>query len=192
MNPFKVYEEILNNYLHEETIPFLEKAWNESHRKYHNIDNHLNPLLIYIDRNRFRLNPYDYHALILAAFFHDAYYNPRNYKNNEGESIKRFIASYKNWDNRIRNMVIEMIEATKYRKRPTTYLIRLFWDADNADFYKGYEKLLENEKLLRKEFKHIPKKIYKKKRIEFLESNFKLFDNEVDRDLIKLIKYINK
>jgi predicted metal-dependent HD superfamily phosphohydrolase len=188
INPFKHYKKILEEYLHSKTIPFLENAWNEPHRKYHSI-NHLNEVLEYIEQN-FNVHTIDYDSLILAAFFHDCYYNPRDNKNDEDESIKRFLSSFKDSSHRIRNVVVEMIESTKYRKVPMNYLTRMFWSADNAGFSKGYEKLLKNEKLIHQEFIHLPKKIYKKGRISFLKTNIGLFNSSVDKDLNKLIEYI--
>lgn len=188
IDPFVRYREILEKYLHQETIPFLKNAWYEPHRKYHSI-NHLNEVLEYIEQN-FNVPSVDYDSLILAAFFHDCYYNTRDNKNNEDESIRRFSSSFKDLSNRIRKNVVEMIESTKYRKVPKYYLTQMFWKADNAGFNKGYEFLLKSEKLIRQEFIHVPIIIYKKRRIEFLETNIGLFDSSVDKDLNKLIEYI--
>lgn len=190
MDPFVYHEGLLNKYLHAETIPFVKNSWNEPHRKYHNV-NHLVKILEYIERQRFRLNQPNYDALVLAAFFHDVYYQTRGFKNNEDESIKRFVASYKHHDLSLRNAVIEMINATKFRKRPDKYLVRMFWDADNSGFYGGYENLLKYENLIRDEYKHVPYFFYRKKRIEFLRSNIGLFDNQVDKDIEKLIDHIS-
>jgi len=191
MNPFIVYKEVFNKYLHMETPSQLLKAWSEPHRKYHNID-HLISVLQYIDKYRFSLPNDFYDALVLAAFFHDCYYDPRTSLNNEDESIRKFLVSFKtrgnNWN--IRNAVISMIEATKYRKRPKEYIVRLFWEADNHNFYDGYETLLKNEHLIRQEFIHVPKSVYRVNRIKFLKSNLGLFNSNVDNDLNKLIKYV--
>lgn len=190
MDPFKVHKELLLKYVKREHIPFLQQAWNEPHRKYHNIE-HLNEVISYIDRNKFRILPIQYDTLILAAFFHDAYYNPRDTKNNEDESIKRFLASYNYSDLKIRNEVVSMIESTKYRKQPIDFFIKMFWDADNAGFYRGFKNLLENEKKIKQEFSHVPLNIYKKNRIEFLKTNINLFDREVNKDIDKLIEYVS-
>ncbi len=190
MDPFSVYEDILSMYLHKETIPYLKNAWNEPHRKFHNI-NHLNRILVCIERNKSRLSKTDFETLVLAAFFHDAYYDPRNPSKNEDESIRRFIASYKFSNSKIENDVIAMIDSTKHRKVPDQYLIRMFWAADNIGFYDGYEKLLKTEKMIRQENIHIPLSVYKKKSIEFYKTNIGLFDKEVDKDIEKLIKTIS-
>jgi predicted metal-dependent HD superfamily phosphohydrolase len=227
-NPFNEYKSLLIRYLQPEFIVYVERAWNEPHRKYHNIE-HLKSVIKYINKFRFELPPSVYDALILAAFFHDVYYNPRDNKNNEDESIKRFLVTFsgskqtitkkfivqttkeadeykpykqkKNTiqqkqihlkspdDNNIRNLVVAMIESTKHRKVPTNPVIRLFWEADNSIFFEGLNQ--DYEKLIREEFKHVPVKVYKKKRIEFLKSNIGLFkDAKVDEGLNDLIKYV--
>lgn len=188
-NPFEVYKTILDTYIDPNSIPHIYSAWNESHRHYHGM-NHLKDILSYIEKNRIGLNSIKYDILVLAAFFHDVYYNPKTYDNNEDESIKRFVASYVNQDSDVRNAVIQLIEVTKHRKRPKQELAKLFWDADNHGFYKGYDELLKHEKLLRKEFIHVPNHIWKIKRIEFLKTNIGLFDSSVDKNINKLIEYV--
>lgn len=190
MDPFREYNSILKKYIKEETIPLLEASWKEPHRFYHNID-HLNEILEYIEKCRFDTHPIDYDILILSAFFHDAYYQPRNNLNNEDESIKRFLTSFDHRDVNIRNGVIAMIESTKHRKKPKHLLVKFFWEADNLGFNEGYDTLLNNEFKIRKEFNHVPKLVYKKERIKFLKSNLGLFNEKVDQDLNKLIKYID-
>lgn len=191
MNPFIVYKEILDKYLHADSSLKLQQAWSEPHRKYHTTD-HLISVLKYIDKYRFGLPNEFYDALVLASFFHDCYYDPKSSKNNEDESIRRFLFEFRtkgdNWN--IRNAVMAMIEATKHRKRPSQYLIRLFWEADNHQFYDGYETLLKNEHLIRQEFIHLPKSVYRTNRIKFLKTNIGLFNTNVDNDLRKLMKYI--
>ena len=190
-NPFKTYSNILNKYLFKETIPYIEKAWNEPHRDYHNI-NHLNDIIAYIENKRFNLSPDQFDALILGAFFHDVYYDTRENKNYEDESIKKFLASYSHKNYNTKNLVVALIEATKYRKRPDHYLIKLFWEADNNGFYKEYDNLLKTEQQIRNEYKHVFNSIYKKNRIEFLKKNLGLFNSKVDSNLLKLIEHVKK
>ena len=189
-NPFKIFEEILERYLHVGTIPHLNMAWQEPWRKYHGV-NHLNEILKYIDGYKYKIHSLDYDALVLAAFFHDCYYNPRDNKNNEDESIKRFLSSFKSDNWKVRNAVVEMIETTKHRKHPGAPLLKIFWEADNDGFNRGYKKILENELLIRKEFIHIPKERYKKARVEFLKTNIGLFGKKADEDINRLIGYVN-
>jgi len=194
MNPFIEHKELLDKYIFKEHIPFLEQAWKEPWRVYHGM-NHLQDILEKLKESAHKVHPYDYDSLCLAGFFHDCYYNPRDNKNNEDESIKRFAKSFKPSKHRyirnISNNTSEMILATKYRKRPQDKLVRIFWEADNAGFYNGYDWLLESERWIRKEYVHVPKKLYKKGRIDFLKTNIGLFDSKVDVDIEKLIEHVN-
>jgi len=190
MNPFIEYKSILDTYVYEEAIPFIKSAWDEPHRKYHNLD-HLESILSYISKYRYQLHQLDYDSLVLASFFHDVYYDPKNNLSDEDESIKRFISSYKDSNYITKDNVITMIESTKHRKIPKHYLVKIFWMADNQSFYEGYDELLKNEKNIRKEFNHLQNIVYKKKRIEFLKSNIGLFGEEGNKNINKLIQYIN-
>lgn len=192
IDPFEIeeYKSILERYIYDVVVSYLRNAWNEPWREYHGM-NHLNEILQSIKSYESRVHPLDYESMVLAAFFHDCYYNPRDHLNNEDESIKRFLASFKGSDTRVRNNVVEMIESTKHRKVPNPSIIKMFWEADNGTFKEGYSKLLKNEPLIRKEFKHVLNSVYKKKRIEFLESNFGLFGKKADADIQKLVEYVN-
>lgn len=188
MNAFILYQDLLSKYISKEIIWLLQNEWNKPHRFYHNV-NHLNDILTYINSYKYMLNTEHYDALILAAFFHDAYYETKNNINNEDESIKRFLSSYNHTSQIIKNFVVLTIESTKHRKRPDNILLQLFWDADNDILNKDYKALINYESLIRKEYIHIDKQIYKKKRIAFLQQNLKLFDTNKS-NLLKLVKYI--
>jgi predicted metal-dependent HD superfamily phosphohydrolase len=86
----------------------------------------------------------------------------------------------------------EMIESTKYRKRPNDYLTRIFWDADNAGFLDSYENFLEVEKKVKEEFSHLSLKSYKKGRISFLKSCLGVMGEKADRNIKMLIDHIEK
>ena len=90
------------------------------------------------------------------------------------------------------HVVCSLIEVTKYRKRPFGKLEKIFWDADNAVFKKGYDILLKNELLIAKEYSYVPKKEYKEGRLKFLVSCKGLFGSTADKDLDKLIAYVEK
>jgi len=193
MNPFLAFREILSMYVDEKSLNLLPQLWNEKSRFYHST-NHLIQILQDIEKDiEFKeLNVYEKHALLLSAFFHDAIYDPRK-KDNEERSIDLFVNSFKDkTDTQMLNTVKKLIEVTKYRKRPIDKLQRIMWDADNAGFKKGYDTLLKNEKLIAQEYFFIPKKEYKQKRIEFLKTNIGLFNSSVNKDLEKLIKYVEK
>jgi len=190
MNPFRTFKKILETHFYKNSIKELEYLWNKKDRYYHNTD-HLIQIIKDIENDiSFKLlDVYEKHILLLAAFTHDAIYDPKK-KDNENQSIYFFKCAFKTNDTKILKKVCDLIEVTKYRKRPTEKLERIFWNADNAKFKDGYKTLLNNEMKLRKEFSFLSSTEYKEKRIEFLKSNFGLFNSSVDKDIQKLIDYI--
>jgi predicted metal-dependent HD superfamily phosphohydrolase len=189
MNTFAFYKEILEKYLSQYTIFKLGEAWNEPRRKYHNVD-HLRQILEDLEKKKNFVSPVQREALILAAFFHDAIYIPGN-KDNEYKSLQIFIRSYQGKDWHMAKKIGEMIECTKYRKRPQDPLLRIFWDADNAMFFKGDPKgLIENEKKIRAEFNFLSNGEWKKNRIIFLESCLGTFGPRGDEAIKENIKYV--
>lgn len=194
MNPFKDKQilKVLKKYITEDNIKKLEKLWNLPYRYYHNI-NHLVDIIFNIKNDvRFTdLNVQEKHILLLAAIFHDAIYEPKQ-KDNEDMSIKLFNVMCIKLNTDIKENVIECIEATKYRKRPISKLPQMLWDADNKGFIGNYQKFLNIEHLIRKEFSFIGNVEYKTNRIKFLESNIGLFNKTGDENIKKLIKYIEK
>jgi predicted metal-dependent HD superfamily phosphohydrolase len=191
MNPFILYKNILEKYVSTQVIFKLEEAWNEPKRKYHNVD-HLKQILEDLEKKRSFVTPIYREALILAAFFHDVVYLP-GHRDNEDKSLQMFIRTYKGTDWFMAKKVGEMIECTKYRKRPTDPLLKIFWDADNAMFFKGDIKgLIVNEHKIRQEFNFVSKEEYKKKRIAFLKTCLGTMGPKADQGIRDLIKYIEK
>jgi predicted metal-dependent HD superfamily phosphohydrolase len=188
MNPFSFYYNILKTYIRESFINSLYNLWDDPKRKYHNID-HLKNVLAYIEKNRNSITSYDrYISLILAAFFHDAWYDPKN-NFNEDKSIDLLFRNYTHLNKAILHEAIKLIETTKHRVIPSEKLSKLFWMADNEGFTKDFEhhKLIEQK--IRSEFSHIGDKQYCEKRIEFLKTNIDLFDKKINENILKLIKY---
>jgi len=192
MNPFKKFKTILENNISKTSLIELPFRWSEKHRFYHTTE-HLTQIIADIEKNNQfdALNVFEKQALLLASFFHDAIYESKR-KDNEEQSIKYFVYSYIGNDNKMLKTVCDLIKTTKYRKRPINKLERIFWDADNAKFKSGYDVLLKNEKLIRKEFSFLNNLDYKKKRIEFLKQNIGLFGISTDKNIKKLLAYIEK
>jgi predicted metal-dependent HD superfamily phosphohydrolase len=191
MNPFSLYKDILEKYLSISTILKLEEAWNESRRKYHNID-HLRQILEDLEKKRNFVLPIHREAFILAAFFHDAIYVP-GHQDNEDKSLQLFIRCFQGTDWHMTKKIGEMIECTKFRKRPTHPLLRIFWDADNAMFFKGDIKgLIANEHKIRQEFNFVSKEEYKKKRIAFLKTCLGTMGPKADQGIRDLMKYVEE
>jgi predicted metal-dependent HD superfamily phosphohydrolase len=189
MNPFTIYKDILEKYLSPVTIFKLEEAWNEPRRKYHNMD-HLRQILQDLEKKRSFVIPIHWEALVLAAFFHDAVYIPGQ-QNNEEKSLELFIRCYQGKDWHMAKKIGQMIEVTKYRKRPVDPLLKLFWDADNAMFFKADIKgLIENEHKIRSEFNFVSKEEYKKKRISFLKTCLGVMGPKADQGIRELMKFV--
>jgi predicted metal-dependent HD superfamily phosphohydrolase len=191
-DPFKFFHSILEIHISSKSIQQLQILWNEKTRFCHSIS-HLNQIFYDIEHNIWfnELSLVEKHTLVLGAFFHDAIFDSKK-TDNEDRSIDFFKRSYIRKDSIMVQKVISLIEATKHRKRPIEKLQKIFWDADNAKFKKGYHTLLNNEKLIRKEYAHLSPNAYQKKRVKFLESNIGLFNDVTDNNIKKLIKYIKK
>lgn len=187
MNPFVLYKDILEKYLSSDTIRHLEVEWNDHRRKYHNID-HLKQILIDLEKKKRFVLPIHWDALVLAAFYHDAIYIP-GHRDNEDKSMQIFFQTFKG-DPFMAKKIGEMIETTKFRKKPKDPLLKIFWDADNAGFVGSYEKFFEVEKKIRAEFNHLSHESYKKGRIVFLKSCLGIMGPKADQNIRKLIQYI--
>jgi len=188
-DPFKIFHSILEIYVSPDSIKRLKALWNEKTRVYHD-ESHLRQIIFDIQNSVWfsELSLAEKHTLLLSAFFHDSIYDPKK-KDNEDQSIKFFKKSYIGKDAVMVQKVSGLIEATKHRKRPMEKLQRIFWDADNAGFKKGYKVLLDNEKKIGKEYSYMTPIAYKESRIKFLKSCIGLFNNN---DIEKLIEYIKK
>ena len=132
------FHSTLAKHVSEESIADLEKLWNQKTRFYHNVQ-HLNQIITDIQYSILfgDLSVVEKHTLLLAAFFHDAIYDAKR-KDNEDKSIEFFKKSYIGKDAIMVQKVSDLIEVTKYRKRPTEKLQKIMWDADNAGFKKGW------------------------------------------------------
>lgn len=191
-NPFKVFEDSLKMHISLKAFNELPIRWSEPTRHYHNV-NHLIDIIKNIEEHKdFKyLSVFEKQSLLLAAFFHDVIYDAKR-KDNEDQSIKYFLSSYKGGNLTMSKLVCELIETTKYRKRPLDKLKKIFWESDNYKFKGSYENFLKNEKLIRKEFSFVPNEEYKQKRLEFLNSNLDLFGIQGNNNIKKLIKYVEK
>ena len=192
MKPFKIFKNLLDKYVvDEKSIKLLQHKWNEPHRKYHN-EKHLEYVLNNI-RNDFAFSAsseMEKTAVVLAAFFHDAVYDPIK-KDNEDESIKFFKRIYRG-NTTLGKYVADMIECTKHRKVPLLRRNKILWNADNHGFKDSFLKFKHVEMLIREEFSMVPIEEYKEKRIEFLKLNIGLFGINGDSNIKKLIRWIEK
>ena len=187
-NPFHRYQNLLKEYVNHRTIPLLYNNWTKIGRYYHNLD-HLNDVISYIEKWRHRFTRSEFEQLILAAFFHDAIYDPRNPKTNEDKSKKLFRDSYIGKNERF-SLVDDAIDCTKERKQPALFPLKIFWEADNQVFRKDWMDVLKWERGIRREYSFAPDDKYKEARINFLKDNLGLFGAKGDTNINKLIKYL--
>ena len=191
MDPFVAFADILKEHIVDQVIEQLPHRWNESHRYYHNV-NHLIDILQQIEKHALfdELNVYEKHVFAISSFFHDIIYDPKR-NDNEDKSIEFFKSSHKPGEPYFIKQVCNLIECTKYRKRPTKKLEKIFWEADNAGF-KSFEILNKNEQNIRKEYSYLSNKVYKENRIKFFESNLGVFESSIDKNIKKMINQVKK
>ncbi len=175
------------------------EAYNEPHRYYHNL-NHIKQIFSLIDTRSLNLKYYE--ILQIVAIIHDSIYYPKtiiNGKNNEECSAEWFMEWFKDdvklsLEKRktidlIKNMVLE----TQYTKKEgTTTISKIFNELDLDTLINGdLNTLINNEKLLSKEYQFNNYLKYKEGRINFLNSimKHKLIQKN-NKNILLLIEYI--
>lgn len=195
MDPFIKYQDILSEYISTGSVETLKNNWQHHRRHYHNLQ-HLSDILDYLEQYNYEFSPVIWNSLVLAAFFHDAIYDPKK-RDNELQSIKFFEESWspssenKNNSN-INLMVKDLIYCTRNSDIPKNKLYELFWFADHSIFFKDFDRLKEYERQIHLELIPIHTDFYKSNRIRFLKELSTKFDNNTNNKIKLLIEYINK
>ncbi|QEC80271.1 adenylyltransferase/cytidyltransferase family protein [Mucilaginibacter ginsenosidivorax] len=153
--------------------------YREPHRFYHTLD-HLDDLCSQLELKGFA----DNHALLLATVFHDIIYDPRSVTNEE-DSAKYFNEVFIG-DQHLKDEVTQIILDTKTHQ-PKTELSKVFCDADLNILTQPFDKLLQYEQQIFKEFQFVDYSIYREKRVEVLRS---LQQNVNNPALEYLIDYV--
>ena len=153
--------------------------YHESHRFYHTLE-HLDDLCGQLELKDFGDND----ALLLATVFHDIIYDPRS-ATNEEDSAKYFNDVF-NGDQGLKDEVTQIILDTKTHQ-PKTELSKVFCDADLNILTQPFDKLLQYEQQIFKEFQFVDYAIYREKRVEVLRS---LQQNVNNPALEYLIDYV--
>jgi len=152
-------------------LDYILDCYKEPHRYYHGLI-HLEKLLDFwwdqhynnFFENTWNVSKYDF---LYAILYHDIFYNPRKYENEEN-SIIRF-NMYCN-DNRInKEKVREAILATKEPWNINKFegLSKLMVWTDTKEL-QDFETSVKNENLIFKEYQFVDYDLYKTKRIEIL------------------------
>ena len=148
------------------TFDELVQKWSEPWRFFHTIDNHLRPML---EKIHTLPDNDDRHLLEIAAWFHDCVYDPKK-SDNEVKSIGYFRSQITRRTERT-DKIIKVIRSTIDYKSLKSDLETEFAKLDTASLRTtSVRTLLQNEKLLLKEFQFVDYSVYKERRIAFLES----------------------
>ena len=149
-------------------IEILIKAWKQPHRFYHN-ENHLLSILNKIKRDASNFSQENLVKLYLAAYYHDACYNPLS-KNNEALSIEMFL-QHSACSKPVEEWVVKAITATADHTAPQDDpLVIYFLDLDIGNLLDGTvaDMIFDGDNIFR-EFQVYDFQEFKAGRIKFLE-----------------------
>jgi predicted metal-dependent HD superfamily phosphohydrolase len=173
----------------------LFSNYTESTRHYHT-PVHLKEMLDYIqalEETGLVASPASSSILRLATFFHDAIYDPTS-SQNEVASAALFddFCQEKSLDSSIQTSVKDLILATEKHKVIEASSVEIvlqkhFLDMDMAVLGKQSSAYMAYAGLIRKEYNHVPWKIYCEKRAEILETFGKgqIFQSELFQRLLE-------
>lgn len=155
-----IINDVLKSLTTEIRIGFFKHKYSEPHRFYHTWDH-----ILYMV-NKAEIWGTLYHDLILAILFHDIVYDPLK-NDNEEKSAELFKQFFPNKDN-IYNAILNTKNHTgddEISRWLNIYDLSVL-DDDFGTFMRYEDNIF-------KEYQFVDLKVYKKNRIEFLETNFK-------------------
>jgi predicted metal-dependent HD superfamily phosphohydrolase len=180
----------------------LVAAYSEPHRYYHTTT-HVDDCLAQLDQaQRIAEAP---HEVELALWFHDAIYKPASSKN-EAESAKwakEFLRSVDAPEEQ-QARIFDYIMATKHDGEPDSGDATVVVDIDLSILGREAEDYDLFEERIRKEYKWVPGPLYRRRRIEVLESFLKrrsiygsecfcdLYENPARRNLERAIRGLRR
>lgn len=139
---------------------------------YHNID-HTTSVVNSIDNlsKSYNLSDFEKETLLIAAWFHDTGYinGGLNHEEKSIEIVTQFLDD-NNLDQKYKDAIASIIDATKFHVLPTNDLQKIMKDADYNHI--GSEKYFETSDLLRKEWEEVDAKIYSD--LQWLELNLEM------------------
>ena len=182
--PFNEHALVLSQFgCSEKNVLKLQEMWNEPHRYYHNQE-HLEEILSLAEKSYTGNDPrmvdgksnprmgdllHSYYMLIVAAFFHDAVYDPMSNLNEEKSATLMF----KMCDSSADLDVIEKIilDTKDHTKPASSKLSEMFLEFDLHGLANGsVSRMIEDEKKIFKEYGFVDYSMYKMRRGEILES----------------------
>lgn len=187
---YSAYQPLFSKFgISPEAMQAVIGRWQQTHRYYHT-EAHLQFLLQRIEAlsgaNKITSQQKD--VLIMAAFFHDAIYDPTA-PDNEEQSAKLFrqlSAAHTDTES-----VIQIIHDSKTHA-PQSELSALFCEMDMAIVtHSSFEELLAWEKGISKEYQFVDYGLYKQHRIAFLEQCARQYKAN-EANLQNLIAYVHQ
>lgn len=172
------------------TLPSVNQligCWQEPHRYYHT-EKHLQFLLGKIQElyNASKVDDREKQILLMAAFFHDAVYDPRA-TDNEVQSAHLFENLTK--PHRDTAAIRQLILDTQ-QHIPSNPLSALFIELDMwIVTHSSFEELLQWENEIFKEYQFVDYSLYKKGRIAFLENCIRNYPQN-QHNLQNLVSYL--
>lgn len=148
----------------------LESAYSEKHRAYHTAQ-HISECLEKLDWARSQGYGSNIRQIEMALWYHDAIYNPRS-KNNErrsAELCRQFLLRAET-DAEFTATVCDLIMFTEHTGNPNTLDGQLLVDIDLSILGADRTRFAEYEWQIRREYKWVPKFLYKNKRREIFQS----------------------
>jgi len=145
----------------DEAYDYFAWMWETPFRFYHTKKNHLNPLLLHCNTRELKY----------FALFHDIIYDPYS-STNEEDSVNLFNEYRDQFDDLDEpDLVVDMIMATKTHRKTSDPLIDEAIELDMAVLHSSFDKLLQYEQGIFKEFQKTDINTYIDKRIEFLSKH---------------------
>ena len=205
---FTKYHPILTKYgCTDDDVLNLQNMWNEPHRVYHNQE-HLEEILGLIENlrsTRPNMTEVAFDIFVLAAFFHDAVYDPKS-KTNEEDSAELFLKTcYKATDiyntgtievdnpaGTVTNFVYAMILDTKdHTKNPSSYFSGQFLIFDLNGMINGsVSRMIADEGKIMREFGFVDFDVYKNVRGTMFLDKFATHIKSINKDS-KVEEYID-
>ena len=178
---------LLEKYKIKANVNMLLDIWNESHRKYHNLDHFIDiKNMITEDYGNKKFNQDTYEKLILTDLFHDIIYDPMR-EDNEQKSADFFMSLCLEKNNKdILEIRTAILDTAKHKA--TTKLSETFNKYDMNIIERDYDSLLVWEEGIHEEYKQYGSQ-YKIGRLSFLEKCLDKYPMNTD-NLLKLIDYV--
>jgi pantetheine-phosphate adenylyltransferase len=153
----------------------LARRWSESHRVWHGPD-HVRAMVARIVAEA---APADRDALLLAALYHDAVYDPTR-SDNEEASAELLRAQAADADDPKIRRACELIAISKWQRYPDDSLGRLFFELDAAQLANAtpLADRLTYERAIFREYQWVDWPTYRTKRAEFLRGWANLFSQQ--------------